>query len=116
VTGGGTWGAAPGSVSGTYKVTRLASWVREPLGALPPTLIDKIGNKADATAGLAVFNITYSDGDTGVLTVSCDLPGAPAAIFEGITVSKGPVDFWNHVPATVGPNSNRTVFHILRPN
>ncbi len=115
VTGGGTW-TATGSVtgSGTYEVTGLVSFIPAP-GVFPP-LTDDIGNPADASAGLVVLRIAYSDGSTGVLTVSCALPGAPPAVFEGITVTMGAVDFWNHDTPTVGVHSNRTVFHILRAN
>ena len=72
---------------------------------------------ADARAGLAVLRIAYSDGDQGVLVVSCDQPGTPTnlPIFEGITVTKGFVDYWNRVaPESVPPFGNRTTFHVLR--
>ncbi len=116
VTGGGTW-AATGSVTGngTYEVTRLVSFVRAP-GVFPAGLTDNIGSPADASAGQVVLGITYSDGSTGVLTVGGALSGAPPAVFEGITVTMGAVDFWHHDTPTVGVHANRTVFHILRAN
>jgi hypothetical protein len=116
VTGGGTW-TATGSVtgSGTYEVELLLSFISAP-GAFPP-LKDLIGDPADATAGLAFLQIGFSNEQRGVLTVSCALPGPPAAppsIFEGIRVSMGYVDFWNGTAPVPGVDANRTVFHFLR--
>jgi len=107
VTGGGTW-TATGSVagSGTYRVTSLVSFTEAP-GSLPSGTIDTIDEPADARAGLAVFRIAYSDGSDGVLVFSCMLPVAsPASLLEGITATKGFVDFWNSVIAPI------TIFHI----
>jgi len=120
VTGGGTWqtfdksGNSTGS--GTYKVTGFVSWTVAP-GVFPP-LKDLIGDPANARAGLVFVTIQYSDGSTGVLTVSCHLPGPPAisppSIFEGIRTSMGFTDYWNGVPPPAPPgNANRTVFHIV---
>jgi hypothetical protein len=84
-------------------------------GALPPTVIDNIGNAANAHSGLAFLRILYSNGSRGVLTVSCHLPvGSPAGLFEGITVSKDFVDYWNHDLPVPGVDGNRTVFHITQ--
>jgi hypothetical protein len=118
VTGGGTWTAVGfGAGSGTYTVTGFVSFVLAP-GTLPsPPFTDGVtGVAADARAGLLVLRIAYSDGDEGVLVLSCDLPGTPSnlPIFEGITVSKGFVDYWNRVaPESVAPFGNRTAFHAL---
>ena len=117
VTGGGTW-TATGSVtgSGTYEVERLLSFIRAP-GAFPSGEQDLIGNPADASAGLAFLQIEFSNEQHGVLTVSCALPGPPAAppsIFEGIRVSMGFVDFWNGTAPVDGVDANRTIFHIVR--
>ncbi len=120
VTGGGTWktfdpsGTLTGS--GTYQVTGFVSFTVAP-GA-PPPLKDLIGNPANQRSGLLFVAIRYSDGSTGVLTVSCHLPGPPAiappSIFEGIRVSMGYTDYWNGTPPPAPPgNANRTVFHIL---
>ncbi len=122
VTGGGMWwtsGQEVGVHSGTYRVTALVSWLVAP-GTVPsPPLNDKItGHAEDARAGLAVLRVAYSDGSDGILVVSCHLPvGSPDSIFEGITASKGFVDFWNREGPTGGPsgaNENRTQFHVLR--
>ncbi len=116
VSGGGTWatfdpaGAPAGS--GTYKVKRLVSW--EPAPGTPPLPHDAIGDRSDESAGLAVLRIRYSDGSRGVMTVSCTLVGSPAAIFEGVTATKGAVDYWNaETPPAPPGNANRTNFHIL---
>jgi hypothetical protein len=111
-------GASTGS--GTYKVTRLLRFSKSP-GTQTSTIVDNIGNGtlADNRGGLAFFSIKYFDdlgnpihgvGGTGVLVVSCHLNGnpppqgpdaAPPSVFEGITASKGFVDYWNRV-APVG--------------
>jgi hypothetical protein len=117
-TGGGTWTTTGfGAGSGTYKVTGFVSFQVAP-GTLPsPPFTDGVtGVAADARAGLAVLRIAYSDGGQGVLTVSCDLPGTPPnlPIVEGITATKGFVDYWNRVPPeSVTPFGNRTTFHVL---
>jgi hypothetical protein len=80
----------------------------------PPLPIDNIGNLTDNRAGLLFVTIQYSDGSTGVLTVSCHLVGTPNSVFEGIRVSKGFVDYWNGNPPPAPPgNANRTTFHVL---
>lgn len=109
VTGGGTWethdlnGNLTGS--GTYRVLRNLRFDFAP-GSLPsPPFTDNIGNNADARAGLAFLRIVYSDGTPGVLVVSCHLAGTPDSVFEGITASKGFVDYWRH-------ESGNTLFHV----
>jgi hypothetical protein len=116
VTGGGTWTTVgAGAGSGTYEVTGFVSFVLDASGFLPsPPFTDGVtGVAADARAGLAVLRIAYSDGDQGVLVISCDLPGgSPPTLFEGITASKGFVDYWNRVaPESSAPFGNRTAFH-----
>ena len=89
VTGGGTWTtlAPDGTVtdSGTYEVTGLSRFDLAPGGVADPTL----------HAGLAFLNIEYSDGEEGILVVSCRLPGTPASVPEGISASKGFINYWN---------------------
>jgi hypothetical protein len=119
VTGGGTWqtfdpsGNSTGS--GTYKVTGFVSYT-EFLG-VPPPLKDLIGDPSTQRSGLAYLAIRYSDGSTGVLTVSCAQPGPPAivppTVFEGIRVSKDLADYWNGTKPVPGVNGNRTLFHIV---
>jgi hypothetical protein len=112
VTGGGTWvtEGSIGSASGTYVVTGLVRWEEAP-GTLAG-LTDTIGDLADARAGLAILRIAYSDGDRGILVVPCHLGGTPDTVFEGITASKGFVDFWNRVPPMPGVDANFTLFHV----
>jgi len=122
VSGGGTWattGPDVGANNGTFEVTRFVSFELAP-GFEPATFTDNIGRTADFRGGLAVLQIAYSDGSKGVLVVSCHAPaGAPDSVFEGITASKGFVDFWNREaptgapPFTLGTNENRTQFHVL---
>lgn len=127
VTGGGTWmtfdaGGAP-TGSGTYRVTEFIRFTVAP-GVANGLAIDNIpgstGDLSDHRSGLLFVKIAYSDGSKGVLVVSCDLPGgpgpdrpaAPASLFEGITASKGFVDYWNRVAPVPGVDGNRTLFHI----
>lgn len=118
VTGGGTWwtfdSTGTQTATGTYKVSRLLSW--EPAPGTPPLPHDNIGELEDSIAGLAVLRVRYSDGSRGVLVVSCHLVGSSNAMFEGITATKGFVDYWNR-EAPVGPptpiNADRTNFHML---
>jgi hypothetical protein len=113
VTGGGTWVKSGKSTgSGTYKVTGLVRFELAP-GTFPLNH-DLVGNKADARAGLAFLRIRYSDGSRGVLAVSCHIAGTPDAVFEGVTASKGFVDFWSREAPPAPPgNANRTAFHVL---
>jgi hypothetical protein len=118
-TGGGFWATAgpsagpSGTASGTFKVVSLVRFTVAP-GSLPPGAVDNIAPAASVRGGLAILGIRYSDGSSGVLAVSCHLPvGAPSGIFEGITATKGYVDFWDRVPPVPGVNANRTNFHVL---
>jgi len=129
VTGGGTWQtfSATGVLtgSGTYRVTSLVRFNLAP-GFQTSGLIDNIpganGDLSDNRAGLLIVNIAYSDGSKGVLAVSCHLnggpdfvarPAAPASVFEGITASKGFVDYWFRVAPVAGVDGNRTLFHTI---
>ncbi len=76
-------------------------------------LDDRIGNAADARAGLAILELRYSDGSKGILVVSCHLTGTSDTVFEGITATKGFVAFWNRVAPAAGVDANRTLFHVL---
>jgi hypothetical protein len=130
VTGGGTWktvGPPPDSTShsGTYRVTRLVRFDVAP-GAQASNAKDLIGDGtlADNRGGLAILRIAYSDGSKGILVVSCDLPGnpppgpagSPDTLFEGITASKGFVDYWNREAPVPKVDGNRTLFHVLPTN
>jgi hypothetical protein len=112
VTGGGTW--TLGTSIGKYQVTSLVRFTFAPCTV--PTCVsgfggtDLVGNDRDARAGLVVLRIKYSDGDSGVLIVSCNLNGTPTSVFEGIIVSKGFVEFWNQAPNAL---NNATIFHVL---
>jgi len=101
VTGGGTWETRDASDavtgSGNYGVTGLVRWERA-LAAVPSI--------PGSTAGLAILRVEYDDGSAGTLTISCRISNAQPGRFEGVTASKGFVDFWNRVTS---PN----LFHIL---
>lgn len=110
VTGGGTWQTSTGS--GTYEVTDFVRFDLAP--GTPPLPHDNIGNLADSRAGLLVVRVAYSDGSEGTLAVSCHLVGTPSAVFEGVTASKGFVDYWNRETPPAPPgNANRTTFHVI---
>ena len=119
VDGGGTWetfdssGASTGS--GTYTVTGLVSFENAgPNGVPPPTLIDTIGSYLDARGGLLVLRVLYSDGEQGVLTVSCHGPAnVPNTVFEGITTTKGIVGYVDRGKPANGVDGNRAVLHVL---
>jgi hypothetical protein len=113
-TGGGTYeiflpgGTTPTS-SGTYQVTGLVRW--QPAPGTPPPLTDNIDD-GTPSAGLAVLRVAYSDGAQGILVVSCHLVGTPDSVFEGITASKGFVDYWNREAPAPLVDADRTLFHI----
>ena len=110
VTGGGTWQTSTGS--GTYQVTEFVRFEVAP--GTPPLPHDNIGNRADNRAGLLVVRVAYSDGSEGTLVVSCHLVGTSDAVFEGVTASKGFVDYWNREAPPAPPgDANRTTFHVI---
>jgi len=113
VTGGGTWHTSTGA-SGTYDVEELVSFVPAGFQASTPTFIDNIGALSQRSNGTAVLRVEFSDGKSGVLTVGCHGPGAPAGIFEGIAVTKGYVTYYNVAAPVGGVDANRTIFHILK--
>jgi len=122
VTGGGTWticgppaiSPCVSGVSGTYEVTGLVRWERAPFPPGNPSMprIDLIDDGVPST-GLAVLRITYNDGERGILVVSCTgVTATPPNLFEGITASRGFVDYWNRVAPAGGVDANRTLFHV----
>jgi len=116
-TGGGTWTTytSGGIVSGTgtYEVTGIVRWEPAPFPpGGPPPRIDLIDPSAVRSTGLAVLRIAYSDGQHGILVVSCTGVTAPAFMFEGITATKQYTDYTSPVPPVAGVDANRTQFHI----
>jgi hypothetical protein len=114
VTGGGTWSISGGGGS-TYEVKELVAWefaTPQPLliGGFPVT--DNTGDTTERTNGVAVLRIEFSDGKSGVLTVGCHGPGAPAGIFEGIATTKGFTTYYNVPPPPANANTGRTLFHV----
>ena len=118
VSGGGTWTTYSSTESvtgsGTYEVTGLVLWEPSslPPGGPPPPLIDLIEPSDVRSTGVAVLRIAYSDGERGILVVSCAGYLSPAFAFEGITATKGLTDYKSPVPAVPGVDANRTLFHI----
>jgi hypothetical protein len=115
VTGGGTWSISGGGGNGTYKVTALVAWeFATPqsllIGGFPVT--DNTGDTTERANGTAVLRIEFSDGQSGVLTVGCHGPGAPAGIFEGIATTKGYTTFYNVPAPPANANVGRTLFHV----
>jgi hypothetical protein len=117
VNGGGTWKtfSSSGTLTGqgTYAVTNYLNF-RFATGFIPPTFDDEIAERDDAHSGLAHLRISFSDGSKGVLIISCNLPGGELPNrFEGITVSKEAVDYWNRTDPVAGVNANRNTFHTI---
>ena len=116
VTGGGTWktGDMSGNATGNgnYRVSRLLRFTVAP--GTPPLPHDNIGVLADNRAGLAILGIRYDDGSAGALLVSCHLVKTPDSVFEGVTATKGFVDYWNREAPTPLVDGDRTTFHVLR--
>ena len=120
VTGGGTWATVNSTGtnstgSGTYEVTRLiSSEVFPDSNQTGAPDIDNIGSLESSRGGLIVLRIVYSDGERGVLTVSCHGPlHVPDTVFEGVTVTKGIVGYVDRVKPVAGVDANRTVFHVV---
>jgi hypothetical protein len=83
-------------------------------GSVPAVVDDRIAERENARSGLAYLRIAYSDGGRGFLIISCHLPaGSSPQTFEGITVSKGFVDYWNRTDPVDGVNANRNIFHVI---
>lgn len=121
VTGGGTWEtftvSRTSTAKGTYTVTGLVSFQEAP-GTLPAAFVNQIGTHANARAGLAILRVAYTNADgspagTGILIVSCHLPGAPDTIFEGVIATKGTVTYFDRALTMPGVDANRTIFHRL---
>ena len=112
VTGGGTW--QTDTASGTYVVKGLVSFGFASFQLQAPDfiVIDNIGDTQERANGTAVLRIQFSDGQSGVLTVGCHGPGAPAGIFEGIATTKGFKTYYSVQPPVGGVDANRTLFHV----
>jgi hypothetical protein len=118
VTGGGTWQTFSGcpsaclsTGSGTYSVTKLASWEFASLWTAG-NFIDNVDPGFPGASGNAVLRILYSDGSAGILGVGCHGPGAPDGIHEGVIATKNYVTYWNSEAAVATVNADRTAFHL----
>ena len=115
VTGGGVWATSgpSGTASGHFTVFGLLKFDVAP-GSLPPGFVDNIGDPANTRSGVAFLRIGYEDGSQGILVISCHQPvGSPSGIFEGITATKGFVEFNERVPPVPGVDANRNLFHVV---
>ena len=113
VTGGGTWETFEGNVStgsGTYQVTKLASW--EFANFQLPGGIDLIGDPNERANGHAILRIDYSDGSQGILGIGCHGAGAPDGIQEGVIATKDFVTYWSAQAPLPNVDANRTIFHV----
>lgn len=111
VTGGGTWQTFDPAGRGTYVVREL---VRFELASFqtPGSIIDEIGDQAEAANGHAVLRIEYDDGSQGVLGVYCHGPAAPDGIAEGFSATKGFKTYVEIQGPAPGVDANRTLFHV----
>jgi hypothetical protein len=96
---------------GTFEVIELVRWEKStpqaPAACYPCGTTDNIGNLREATGGLAVLSVAYSDGTTGTLTLSCMGGFDPPTVTEGVTASKGVI-----LPDTEAPPKH-TLFPVL---
>jgi hypothetical protein len=111
VTGGGTWRMSTGA-SGTYVAEELVSFAFDSFQISPPVFIDHIGALNERANGTAVLRISFSNGQSGVLTVGCHGPGATVPIFEGVAVTMGAETFYT--VSTPAGEVGRTIFHVRR--
>ena len=105
VTGGGTWKvvAADGTVtSGRYVVTQLILWRKSSPLTVPECgtceTTDNIGELMEATGGVAILLVAYSDGTKGVLELGCSGLIDPFSVTEGVTATKSIVTSTFAVP------------------
>jgi len=108
VTGGGTWATNSPRAHGTYTVQGFVQYVEAPGSFAGTGVVDNIGDVEDTHAGLGILSVLYSDGERGILLVSCNLNGMPS-IYEGATATKG---FVNYFAPVLPGDPNATVFHF----
>jgi hypothetical protein len=116
VTGGGTWATAKKDgtpiASGQYRVAELLFWKMSPSNFAATGIVDGFGDPKDVRTGLAVLRVHYSDGEDGIVAISCSFgPPTPAAAFEGTTATKGFIDYSN--PTSKNGLDGNTFFHVL---
>src|SRR5207253_2957595 len=86
-SGGGTYSLSSGG-SGTWTVTGMQGFVS--YGSAGPDF------PPGFTGGEAKLAISLSNGDSGVLTIICELGSAPAGKMEGFTVVLGKGGAFSH--------------------
>jgi hypothetical protein len=110
-SGAVTWRMSTGA-SGTYVAEELVSFALDSFQISPPVFIDHIGALNERANGTAVLRISFSNGQSGVLTVGCHGPGATVPIFEGVAVTMGAETFYT--VSTPAGEVGRTIFHVRR--
>jgi hypothetical protein len=101
--------------SGTYEVKGLVKFDVAP-GTFP-LKFDNIGNPLDigcSNPGIAADHENPRLATRGVADAKKH-EACPDNVFEGITASKGNVDYWNRELAPDNPpgNTDRTAFHVV---
>ena len=119
VSGGGSWIAydPTGAVMsvGTFTIKSLIGFFPV-AGALPATVtVDNLGAASRATAGLAAFSVSYSNGYSGSLVLGSKLEASPASALSGFTATWGPLAFLKPISLPASPTDfNRIAFHRLK--
>jgi hypothetical protein len=117
VTGGGTFtrfdpeGNEIRSARRRYVVKSLL-YFRPAPGRLPRSLTDNVGNRRNASAGLAFLRVRFSTGRPGIIVVSSHLAGTPDSVFDGITAATKFTDYFRARAPMNG--RHRTLFHVRR--
>jgi hypothetical protein len=115
VTGGGTFTRFDPEgnqiLSGRYRVTSLMYFRIAP-GRLPRSLTDNVGNRRNASAGLAFLRVRFSTGRPGIIVVSSHLAGTPDSVFDGVTAATKFTDYFRARAPMNG--RNRALFHVRR--
>ena len=120
-SGGGTFvhRAPDGSIKarGFYTVSRFVSWTRTSGSFKATGLIDAIGSADEAHAGVLKVRVQFwshgSVAATGMMTITCALPGAPPGNEEGVTVIAHPVGTDIHILFTEKSDGGPTLFHVI---
>ena len=103
----------PNEAEPAYHLFLDADEISVTAGALRLLISDEAHeSQIRALARAVLGGLQGAPGQSGVLTIGCHGPGAPAGIFEGIATTKGYKTYYMvHDPAP-GVDANRTIFHV----